>query len=85
MNLLQAVRLAEASGCRLNPARKLITAILLGGLLLGIKSELQAQNHSILTATDPSGISATFSTTGSFDFNNPFFKSLGANGRSGAT
>src|SRR6476469_1286236 len=85
MNLLQAVRLAKASGCRLNPARKLIMAILLGGLLLGIKSELQAQNHSILTGTDPSGISATFSTTGSFDFNNPFFKSLGANGRSCAT
>lgn len=85
MNLLQAVLLAEASGCRLNPARKLIMAILLGSLLLGIKSELQAQNHSILTGTDPSGISATFSTTGSFDFNNPFFKSLGANGRSCVT
>jgi hypothetical protein len=30
---------------------------------------------------NPSGFAATYSTTGSIDFGNPFFKSLGSNGR----
>ena len=34
---------------------------------------------------NPSGFAATFSTTGSIDLNNPFFQSLGSNGRSCAT
>ena len=31
---------------------------------------------------NPSGFAASYSTTGSIDFTNPFFRSLGANGRS---
>jgi cytochrome c peroxidase len=34
---------------------------------------------------NPSGLAATFSTTGSIDTKNPFFQSLGTNGRSCAT
>ncbi|MGC2696648.1 MAG: hypothetical protein WA738_12755 [Candidatus Angelobacter sp.] len=85
MNFLQAVRLVEASCRRSNAAQKFIMVMLAGGLLLGINAELQAQDRSILASKDPSGVSATFSTTGSFDFNNPFFKSLGTNGRSCVT
>jgi cytochrome c peroxidase len=53
-------------------------------LLAGLKmsSVLQAENRSILISRNAAGAVATFSTTGSFDFNNPFFKSIGTNGRS---
>ena len=53
--------------------------------VFGLVLPLQAQNRSILTSRNSSGISATYSTTGSFDFNNPFFKSIGTNGRSCVT
>jgi cytochrome c peroxidase len=61
--------------------RWLMTAVLIAGSVLG----LQAQDRSILPTKNHSGVAATFSTTGGFDFNNPFFKSLGTNGRSCVT
>ncbi len=59
-------------------------AVIIAGLMLGNLNG-QAQSSSTLSAPNPTGVSATFSTTGSFDFNNPFFKSLGTNGRSCVT
>ncbi|MGH9571330.1 MAG: hypothetical protein ACRD4F_16925, partial [Candidatus Angelobacter sp.] len=59
-------------------------AALAAALLLG-SAGLQAQDRSLLPEPNPSGISATYNSTGKFDFNNPFFKSLGTNGRSCVT
>jgi cytochrome c peroxidase len=65
--------------------RWLMLASFVAGSGLGLQSNLQAQDHSILPTRNDSGVAATFSTTGGFDFNNPFFKSLGTNGRSCVT
>ncbi|HYL91593.1 MAG TPA: hypothetical protein VEW69_00395 [Alphaproteobacteria bacterium] len=56
-------------------------------LAIGYQVHLRADegNRPLLPAANPSGVAATFSTTGSFDFDNPFFKSLGTNGRSCVT
>src|SRR6476646_673476 len=62
-----------------------IAAALLLSASLKLSSLLQADNHSILFSRNASGAAATFSATGTFDFNNPFFKSIGTNGRSGVT
>jgi cytochrome c peroxidase len=62
-----------------------IAAALLLSASLKLSSVLQADNHSILISRNASGAAATFSTTGTFDFNNPFFKSIGSNGRSCVT
>src|SRR5436305_7129003 len=35
-----------------------------------------------LHTSDPSGVLSTYSTAGGIDINNPFFQSLGTNGRS---
>lgn len=40
---------------------------------------------NLFPAADPSGIVATYSTSGALDLRNPFFRSLGTNGRSCAT
>ena len=40
---------------------------------------------NVLHATDPTGTIATLSTSGTFDLGNPFFQSLGTNGRSCAS
>lgn len=40
------------------------------------------QMENIFQSADPTGTLATYSTTGSFDQSNPFFQSLGTNGRS---
>ncbi len=37
--------------------------------------------HGMLLSRNDSGFAATFSTSGSIDTNNPFFKSIGSNGR----
>jgi len=62
-----------------------VAAALVAVLGLNVTGFAQNQSRSILPAENPSGVSATFSTTGNFDFNNPFFKSLGTNGRSCVT
>ena len=67
-----------------NRNRALQIAAVLAGFMLGSLSG-QAQNKSIISAPNPNGVSATFSSTGSFDFNNPFFKNLGTNGRTCVT
>ena len=66
-------------------SRWLITAVLIAGSGLCLQNVLHAQDRSILPTKNASGVAATFSTTGSFDFDNPFFKSLGTNGRSCVT
>jgi cytochrome c peroxidase len=43
------------------------------------------QGHRMALQRNPSGFAATYSTTGSIDTKNPFFQSLGTNGRSCAT
>ena len=52
-------------------------------MLAGLST--QAQSGNVLSAKNPSGTAATITTAGSFDFNNPFFQSLGTNGRSCVT
>ena len=41
--------------------------------------------HDMMPFANPSGYAATFSTTGFIDRDNPFFQSLGTNGRSSST
>ena len=48
-----------------------------------MRSETSVGN--MFPVRDPSGTIATYSTTGSLDLGNPFFQSLGTNGRSCAT
>lgn len=48
-------------------------------------STIAASFGNVFPTADPSGILATYSTTGSFDRGNPFFQSLGTNGRSCGT
>src|SRR3954453_14130417 len=62
-----------------------IAAALLVSAGLKVSAMYQADNQSILISRNAAGSVATFSTTGSFDFNNPFFKSIGTNGRSCVT
>ncbi|HET9178424.1 MAG TPA: hypothetical protein VFQ24_08725 [Terriglobia bacterium] len=44
-----------------------------------------AEGSGLLLFSDPTGVVGTLSTTGSIDTTNPFFQSLGTNGRSCAT
>ena len=77
---------------------KTIGAILAGAALALAgceRSPLQAPQRELLASAvaadnltplvDPSGTVATYSTTGSIDLGNPFFQSLGTNGRSCGT
>ena len=59
-------------------------AVMIAALMLG-NINSQAQTSNTLSAQNPTGVSATVTSAGGFDFNNPFFKSLGTNGRSCVT
>lgn len=69
----------------------LAAAVVSIGMVLGAVDPTYAQQNekedqtNNLVRRNPSGASATISTTGSIDFNNPFFQSLGTNGRTCAT
>jgi cytochrome c peroxidase len=60
-----------------------------GAIVVELTREAQAGDggrvSDMVPQRNPSGFAATFSTTGSIDLNNPFFKSLGTNGRTCAT
>ncbi len=62
----------------------LAAAVILTGLATSAVRSA-AQDTSIISARNSSGVSATLSTSGGFDFNNPFFRSLGTNGRACVT
>jgi hypothetical protein len=58
----------------------------LAALLLGLAVVAAAAAiPNLFPFTDPTGVVSTYSTTGSIDTSNPFFQSLGTNGRSCAT
>ncbi len=57
---------------------------MLMGVALGI-SAVTLQIPNLAPFLDPSGVLRTFSTDGDIDLSNPFFKSLGTNGRSCVT
>jgi hypothetical protein len=46
------------------------------------EAEHSTTSPDMVPFPNPTGFAATFSTTGSIDFSNPFFQSLGTNGRS---
>jgi hypothetical protein len=56
-------------------------------LIISIPSEAERPGRlpSMVPFHNPTGFAATFSTAGSIDLDNPFFQSLGANGRSCGT
>lgn len=54
-------------------------------MLAGLNGQAQNANGNTISAKNPTGTAATVTTAGSFDFNNPFFQSLGTNGRACAT
>ncbi len=49
------------------------------------EAENPATSPDMVPFPNPTGFAATFSTTGSIDFSNPFFQNLGTNGRSCAS
>ncbi|TAM79097.1 MAG: hypothetical protein EPN47_18995 [Acidobacteria bacterium] len=55
------------------------------GFLMLRDTRAKGDASSLLLFPDPSGVLGTMSTTGSIDTTNPFFQSLGTNGRSCAT
>ena len=74
-----------ASGLR--GARLVRWAVLAGtltlatALLLSVTTVVAATDPNLQSFQDPSGTLATFSTSGAIDTGNPFFQSLGTNGR----
>ncbi|MGE5323430.1 MAG: hypothetical protein ACM3SW_11235, partial [Actinomycetota bacterium] len=54
-------------------------------MLAGLTAQSQNANGNTISAKNPSGTAATLTTAGSFDFNNPFFQSIGTNGRACVT
>ena len=81
LSFVRSVRSDRQHSTRKNSLRLIAIA---AGLAL-VQLTATAQNRSILPAKNPSGVAATLTTSGNFDFNNPFFKSLGTNGRSCVT
>ena len=53
--------------------------------LRGLSASVAATVDNLFPAGDPTGTVATYSSTGSLDLQNPFFQSLGTNGRSCAS
>lgn len=76
-------RMVLHTGLRLLPFAFLLCSVLGFLSLRTIKTNGDAS--SLLLFPDPSGALGTLSTTGSIDTTNPFFQSLGTNGRSCAT
>jgi len=71
---------------RLHPV--LLISMLMATLLATpiANAEDQDQDHGpLMVFTNPTGLAATFNTAGPLDRNNPFFQSLGTNGRSCGT
>src|SRR5690242_8783730 len=71
--LLAAAVLAFV-GCERSPVQPSATGL--------SASATAASGDNLFPAADPTGTVATYSTTGSLDLGNPFFQSLGTNGRS---
>lgn len=80
-----AIRWLAGPRPQLRPRRQyhLQLAAMITGLIVA-NVPTQAQKN-VLPAQNPSGVSATLTTQGNFDFNNPFFRSLGTNGRACVT
>lgn len=86
MNFPQVRWLAGSSGQKTtNRSYRLRLAAVLAASMLATLNVHAQNGNNITSAQNPSGVSATLTSNGSFDFNNPFFKSLGTNGRSCAT
>lgn len=70
----------------MQPARLVRACFILCGLVaaLGIAAKAPADGNgpNMFGFTNPSGITRTYNVNGSVDFDNPFFQSLGTNGRS---
>jgi cytochrome c peroxidase len=68
-----------------------LVAVLAVAALLGCEKQpsglpaITADATEMFVTPDPTGVIATVSTNGSFDLSNPFFQSLGTNGRSCGT
>ncbi|MGE5321312.1 MAG: hypothetical protein ACM3SW_00520 [Actinomycetota bacterium] len=83
MRVLKFPRLAQAN-CQ-DSTRKYNLKLVPFAAVVLVYLSATAQNRTILPAKNPSGVAATLTTSGNFDFNNPFFKSLGTNGRTCVT
>ena len=81
MRALTFARLAKANRRHSTHKNSFRLIDIAAGLAL-VQLTATAQNRSILPAKNPSGVAATLTTSGNFDFNNPFFKSLGTDRKS---
>jgi cytochrome c peroxidase len=68
-------------GCRFLRVRKLFFISLAGGMGLALAVRAGTFDPNLQDFPDPTGAVRTVSTTGSVDTTNPFFQSLGTNGR----
>ena len=68
------------------PCHKLTSALCTGFVIFGSLSLFGGKflPNPLLTS-DPTGVLGTYSATGGIDINNPFFQSMGTNGRSCST
>jgi hypothetical protein len=63
-----------------------LVAVLLGAVTMPVLAESSVDKlRNMFRSVNSHGIDATYSTAGYIDLNNPFFKSLGTNGRSCST
>jgi cytochrome c peroxidase len=71
---MQSARLVHACvvGC----------AVVVAALGIAVKAPADANGPNMFGFTNPSGIARTYNVKGAVDFDNPFFQSLGTNGRS---
>src|SRR5215831_6497284 len=72
--------------CAMQPARFVHACVIVSavGAALGIAAKAPANGNgpNMFGFADPTGILRTYDVNGSVDFDNPFFQSLGTNGRS---
>src|SRR3954452_8120937 len=59
-----------------------IVCTLVAGLEIARRAGADGNGPNLFGFVDPTGISRTYNLSGAIDFDNPFFQSLGTNGRS---
>ena len=82
MSNYEYIRAALRSGCK---AVLMIAALFIAILLLQLGTVAGTRSRNPIYTTDRTGTLGTYSTAGGIDIANPFFQSLGTNGRSCAS
>ncbi|HJZ71495.1 MAG TPA: hypothetical protein VKE51_07115 [Vicinamibacterales bacterium] len=71
--------------CFTNVAIPVLAGAIVATVTLPDRSAMADRADNLIASRDPSGQLHTFTTNGAFDFDNPFFRDLGTNGRACST